>query len=42
LGVIALVLVVSVVASLRFDSAAVVADQIEIIGLEEPPPPQER
>jgi len=42
LGVIALVLAVSVFASLRFGGAGAVADQIELIGTEEPPPPQER
>lgn len=42
LVVIALVLGVSVYASLHFGSAAAVKDRIDLIGLEEPPPPQER
>ena len=42
LGVIALVLVVSVAASLRFGGSDGAADPFDVLGLEEPPPPQER
>ena len=42
LGVIALVLVISVVASLRFGSSASTADHIDLFGREPPPPPQEQ
>ncbi|CAB4876064.1 unannotated protein [freshwater metagenome] len=42
LGVIALVLLASVVASLRLAPGEIIDDRVEVIGLEEPPPPQER
>ncbi len=42
LGVIAFVLAASVVASLRVGPKSPLTDRVDVIGLEEPPPPQER